>query len=805
MSTQMHFSRVFSLDGDHWRLAIDAANVGRQERWFEGPRSNARPTKVPWVIQDQFPEYHGVAWYWRDFDVPANPHAEGVYLLRFRAVDYLTQVWVNSVLIGEHEGAEEPFVLDATAPIKPGRVNRLAVRVLCPTYEPIDGISLNEVPEGRRDYPVPYDNACHTGGIIDSVDLLLAPALRITDLHVIPDWKSGDIQVRISVRNSRLGATRGAMELTVAAAVNGDCAAAIREQREFPPGDSLVELSLHVPNRQAWELNNPHLYRVTARVQAAGSPSTDERSVRCGFRDFQFRGGYFRLNGRRLRLHGGLYTVLQYPVSQSVPHDEDLPRRDVLNMKALGYNIVRITCGAAMPARQLDACDELGLLVCEEHFGASAHDPRGKVPVKPIPDNRWDNSLTGVIRRDRNHPSVVIWSLLNEVKDGPLFRHVVGSLGMIRDLDATRMVLLNSGRHDGDSSIGSWSSPHSRAWEKIDLRDVHWYPTFPHSAQSVRDMRGLPREPTPEEEAQPPEQRLTFDPRPTLLSEYGVCGAQDFARYMRHFEQLGKEHAPDARLYRQLLDQFLADWRKWRLDECWARPEDYFRDSQRFQAALALDDFNTWMANPALVGAMSSLQIVDAWFHGCGVTNTFRELKPGMAEAYTDLAAPVRLCLFVEPVNLYRGSRVQLEAVLVNLDVLRPGSYPLRLEVIGPHTSRIYQKTISVEVPSPQDRPEPPFARPVFSEDVTIDGPAGRYRFLATFERGAAAGGGETTFYLGDRDDMPPVTGDVTLWGDDPELGRWLSQAGIRWRAFEKGQPPERQVILACGEPPAPG
>ena len=68
-------STVVSLDGDEWLLATDPKNVGREQKWFETPRPEAKPTKVPWIIQDAFPGYHGVAWYWRDFAAPANPHA----------------------------------------------------------------------------------------------------------------------------------------------------------------------------------------------------------------------------------------------------------------------------------------------------------------------------------------------------------------------------------------------------------------------------------------------------------------------------------------------------------------------------------------------------------------------------------------------------------------------------------------------------------------------------------------------------------------------------------------------------------
>ncbi len=101
-----------------------------------------------------------------------------------------------------HEGGEEPFVFDATAAIKPGETNMLAVRVLNPTHDLIDGIRLEEVPVGRRDYPMPRDNAYNTGGITGSVELILAPMVRFEDLYAAPNWKTGEILIRANVRNA---------------------------------------------------------------------------------------------------------------------------------------------------------------------------------------------------------------------------------------------------------------------------------------------------------------------------------------------------------------------------------------------------------------------------------------------------------------------------------------------------------------------------------------------------------------------------------------------------------------------------
>ena len=76
-------TRTLSLDGEGWLLATDPQNVGRTEQWFNAPTTDAQPTKVPWIIQDVFPNYHGVAWYWRDFVTPPNPHVDGRFILRF--------------------------------------------------------------------------------------------------------------------------------------------------------------------------------------------------------------------------------------------------------------------------------------------------------------------------------------------------------------------------------------------------------------------------------------------------------------------------------------------------------------------------------------------------------------------------------------------------------------------------------------------------------------------------------------------------------------------------------------------------
>jgi hypothetical protein len=584
---------------------------------------------------------------------------------------------------------------------------------------------------------------------------------------------------------------------------------------------------------------------------------------------------------------------------------------------------------------------------------------------------RFNESVFGMIRRDRNHPSITMWGLLNETSDGPVFRHAVSVLPEVRKLDDSRVVMLNSGRFDhaggvvgiqiwrtaertdpcvtrngtdhvikalgitwqsgqvafhpgrdgelavvrwtasaddrvevsavchsiaeaattdihvlhngkplferrinldghgpratfaaaievkaGDTldavcgwgngnygadttalavkvksaagqtwdaerdfsiarnpngawsygflkpadrpniatftpfpqgvaerEIGSLSNPGSMVWEDI-LSDQHPYQRVPHTAQIIRTLR-----------------TLGGDGKPVWLSEYGIGSAIDLLRTCRWYEQVGKTDVEDARLYQSWRDQYLADWDRYRLNEVFDRPEDFFTQSLARMAGQRLLGINAIRANPNVVGH-SLTGTLDQGMTAEGVWTTFRELKPGAADALFDAWAPLRWCLFAEPVNLYRRTPVKLEAVLANEDMLAPGEYPVRLQVVGPNLARVFEKRITVKIAGRGNRPEPPMVLPVFSEDVLIDGPPGTYRFLATFEKGAAACGEEVKFHVDVApEEMPPVDTEIVLLSQDTALAQWLTSRGIKHRPYDLGPSTTREVILASGKP----
>ena len=118
-------------------------------------------------------------------------------------MDYLADVWLNDVPVGGHEGGETPFVLDITDAVNAGTSNRLAVRVLNPKAEPIDGIVLAETPH-RNKVPagIMAGASYNSGGITEPVEVFWVPAVRLDDVYVRPDWKTGRVKVQATVINA---------------------------------------------------------------------------------------------------------------------------------------------------------------------------------------------------------------------------------------------------------------------------------------------------------------------------------------------------------------------------------------------------------------------------------------------------------------------------------------------------------------------------------------------------------------------------------------------------------------------------
>ncbi len=775
-----------------WKLAIDPTNVGREKKWFEKIQKEAQDAPVPGVVQQVFPEHHGVSWYWHLFRSEVKPDQNHRCLLRFGAVHYLAEVWLNGMAVGGHEGGESPFSLDVTEALRPGKDNLLAVRVVNLSNIPIDGMKLMETPSG---YGRLY------GGIIGPVELLRVPVVRIDDVFVKPQVATGEIDVTVRVVNGAGTAVGGKFLGSAGPAKTGEVSVTTEMEAEFSKGESTHRFTLTIKQRRLWSLDDPQLYRVTVDLETYGEdkiPLRYEKSVRCGFRDFKVIDGFFYLNGKRIFLRS-MHTGALFPAGSCSPvagPTPDFPRRDLILSKACGFNMVRFLAGAALP-EQLDCCDEIGLMIYEEPMASWGLDNSPKMA------ERYDRSLREMILRDRNHPSITIWGLLNETPNGPVFRHAKDALGQVRSLDETRLVLLSSGRWDRLWSIGSVSNPGSREWEhqwgaeapgapeapQMDpdrilgyipqTGDAHVYTKVPQSDETNKFMRTVGR-----------------DTKPVFISEYGIGSVSNAFRELRHYEQAGmRSDLAWVKSYRRITENFTADWKRFGMEGVYPFPEDMLLESQRLHARQRLLGFDLIRSNPKFCG-FSMTSMLDWPGGGEGVWTFWREFKPGIADALSDGWAPLRWCLFVNPLHGYLGRKLKLEAVLANEDVLGPGEYPVSLCVSGP-TGTVWKKRTTLRIPTPARGSKPGLSVSVFSGTVTVDGPAGEYTFAANLEQGGAPAGGRLKFYLSD-----PITsagkakGAVVLWGVEKRVEGWLTTHGVRCRQFKAPSSKKREVIL---------
>jgi hypothetical protein len=794
-------ARVVRLS-DGWRIRKDPDNKGKPEEWFKSVPQDTRSAVVPGTMQQTFPGYHGVAWYWTEFDA-ASAEKHHHWFLHFGAVDYYAEVWLNGRRLGEHEGTDGPFELDATAALRPSGKNLLAVRVINPGRQPKDGFVVREIPHSFKQgdgYEFGYN--ANSGGILLPVELRLQPIVRVVDIFVRPNMTSGEVRVQVTAENLSAAPAECLLKADVRSRDSGYEVSQSAAELRFiaPPGKTEQNLSLRVRQPRLWSTREPNLYTAGVALDAAlsgGSRVVHQTAVRFGFREFRVAAdGYFRLNGRRLFLKA-CHTVNNFPVAIGVAHRPELLTRDLLYAKGMGFDMVRFLGGPPLP-EQLQFCDEIGLMIYAESRAAWC------LADSPRMAERYDRSVSQMILRDRNHPCVVMWGLLNETGDGPVFRHAAAALPLVRSLDDTRLVLLNSGRHfDNQLSIGSLCNPGNTAWEYLwgdespgakGVRprfgapptpgDLHFYPSVPHNADDVRWLR-----------------TAGGATKPLFLSEYGIGSLVNPYRIMRlHEQDRTPEDALDFTACRRISERLTADLKRYGMDGLFPFPEDLIVASERMHARHRTLGYNAIRSNPRLCG-YSLTGIIDQPA-GEGLMTEWRELKQGIMDAMTDCLAPLRWCLFVEPMHVYAGRPFRIEAVMANDGVLASGEYPARLKIVGPG-GVVWQKTSTLVIPPAESSDKVPLVTPLLTERVTIHGPAGVYTFAAEVEHGGAARGGRLEFYLSRAEDLPRLSESVAVLGVSDEARKWLRDHGAA--CLEWNDPAARACrVIVVGDGPTP-
>ena len=373
---------------------------------------------VPWHSIDQT-SYQFVSTYRRHFTLPPE-HKDKRVFVDFEGAAMASRVWLNGTLLGEYFGGFTPFSFELTKALDWSHENVLCVEV--------DSRELPEVP------PFGYEIDYLTyGGIYREASIRVVPRTFIENLHVRTlNVLSGSPEVEADVWLDSVESNRHPfVYLLTAELLDGSRVVARSEQKltaaDIQAGHATVPLR-GLSGIQLWQLNTPALYTLRLELRQ-GATVLDEVTQRFGFREARFTPQGFALNGKLIKLRG-LNRHQSFPFAgPAMP--ARVQRRDAAILKQeLKCNIVR--CSHYPQSHYfLDECDKLGLLVIDETPGWQ------HVDDSPLWRERYLDNTRRMIRRDWNHPSVILWSIrINESRDFHDLYVKVNALA--RSLDSTR-------------------------------------------------------------------------------------------------------------------------------------------------------------------------------------------------------------------------------------------------------------------------------------------------------------------------------------------------------------------------------
>ena len=430
---QNSFRQKRELSG-FWDFKLDPSNHGLRKGWPKG-FSRGREIAVPGSWNDQFDythDYLGPAWYQTRFDLPWNLEGKNLFL-RFGSVNYLAQVWLNGVKLGEHEGGHLPFKFNATKLIKK-KDNLLVARVeglLSPDrvppgnvpYDPRDAFNNTFNPPASFDF-FPY---C---GIQRPVLLFTTPKECISDLTVTTDisGSQGKVKVEIAVdaecpsfaRVSLRGFTRKA-------------------KVEQPLYSGKTEANLVVPNAKFWAPGSPKLYKLKVEL-VRNNKVLDQVSLPVGIRTIRVKGSKLFINGKPIRLKGFGRHEDDPVLGRCLP--KPVMIKDYQLMKWVGADSFR-TSHYPYSDEMMDLADRLGFLVIDETPAVGLFFKADGLKKRLALCRQYTREM---IERDKNHPCVIMWSLANEPHSHRpaawvFFKNL---FSLARSLDATRPVTLAS-------------------------------------------------------------------------------------------------------------------------------------------------------------------------------------------------------------------------------------------------------------------------------------------------------------------------------------------------------------------------
>jgi len=394
-------------------------------------------------------DYRGVSWFCTSIPIPEQYRGKRV-ILAFESVRLRAEVYVNEMLAGYDVIGNTPFTVDITKFIQAGEKNQLAVRITDPSGN-FDWGDYHLDRWGKKYIPPSHG----FGGITGRVSLYALDSVSIHKVFIMnkPDITSVDIS--IEMQNLTGKNTSGELTTRIYKSRSVRCLMKDKKIIEINDTASFFKIPVTLEEAEAWSPENPNLYRIEMEWKGIDG-SQDSREERFGFRWFEVRNDsgdrQFYLNGKRIFLLSAISWGF-WPGNGIFPQ-HDMEIKQVKNARQLGLNMLNFHRAIGDPMT-FKAADEEGLLIYEEPGGYRCPD-----------DNVWFWDLSGdsntishdeiklawewrriklmrMIERDRNHPSLVIYSLQNEILHDP---DSVNTRDMLaaHQLDPTRFITYSS-------------------------------------------------------------------------------------------------------------------------------------------------------------------------------------------------------------------------------------------------------------------------------------------------------------------------------------------------------------------------
>ena len=422
------------LDG-LWRFCFDPGGAGAAARWWQGPLPGSREMAVPASYNDLVTdvaerEHVGDVWYQREVRVPAGWAGRRI-VLRCDAATHHGTLWAGDIQVAEHAGGYTPFEADITSQARCGELLRVTVRVgneLTMATIPPGVISTTEGGRPRQRY---FHDFFNYAGLHRSVWLYCTPPSYLADLSVSTSFDPGTGTGQLAYQADVTGPGPTSAELRDAAGTVVVAASGTRG-------------TLAVPGARPWSPADPYLYQLTLRH------GPDEYSLAAGLRTVRVDGARLLLNDQPVTLRG--FGMHEDAALRGKGHDDARLVRDFALLKWIGANSFR-TSHYPYADEVLDYADRQGLLVIDEtpavglhfslgHMGDPGARTFGPGAIEAPAAAAHLAALRELIGRDRNHPSVIAWSIANEPDTAePAARSYFAPLAAAaRDLDPGRPV-----------------------------------------------------------------------------------------------------------------------------------------------------------------------------------------------------------------------------------------------------------------------------------------------------------------------------------------------------------------------------